>query len=317
MLKLKVTILGSDGSAGAAITDELMERGHEVLGINKTGKDRFGRILTTKKADILNYNLLVEATQESDLVIATYYPTGHSLKVWSAEYPIFVNNLIKLGQSGKRIIFVDSFDGLGLVDERIINEQTLYKPNSPKSQIRGYVSTTFEKALKENQIQATIVKASSLFGPYATKSIFGTMFFKQILFKRKNVQLLPTKGLPFSFTYTRDLAEAVAIIAENPSVDGNIFVLPSMQPTSITEFSELILDETKLPLKIYTMPNWLFKIKIFLDPYIRLINEKQYLHKSALLVDSTKFFQFFPNYSQATNLEAIKETVNWFKRYLK
>jgi len=316
MLKLKVAILGSDGSAGAAIADELLERGHEVLGINKTGKDKFGRVLITKKVDILNYNLLLEATQESDLVIATYYPVSQSLKSWSAEYPIFVKNLIELGKSGKRIVFVDSLDGFGQLDENPINEQTLYKPNSPKSQIRGYVSTTFEKALRENLIQASVVKASSFFGPYATRSIFGSIFFKQLLVKKKNIQLLPTKGFPFSFTYTRDMAEAVAMIAENPSVDGNIFVLPSMQPASISEFAELIIDESKFSSKISSMPNWLFKIKIFLDPYIRLANEKQYLHKSALLVDSTKFFQFFPNYSQATNLEAIKETVNWFKRYL-
>jgi nucleoside-diphosphate-sugar epimerase len=317
MLKLKVAILGSDGSAGAAIADEFLERGHEVLGINKTGKDKFDRAFDTKKVDILNYNLLLEATQESDLVIAAYYPIGYSLKTWSAEYPIFVKNLIELGKSGKRIIFVDSFDGLGQLNANPISEQTPYKPNSPKSQIRGYVSTTFEKALKENLIQASIVKSSSLFGPYATRSIFGSIFFKQLFLNRKNIQLLPTKGFPFSFTYTRDLAEAVAIIAENPSVDGNIFVLPSMQPASISEFAELIIDESKVASKISSMPNWLFKIKVFLDPYIRLANEKQYLHKSALLVDSTKFFQFFPNYSQATNQEAIKETVNWFKRYLK
>ena len=316
MTKLNISILGSDGTVGAAVTNELLERGHLITGINLSGQDKFGRQLKTIKADILDYNKLVEASLDSDLVISAFQPNSISVNTWKTDYPIFIKNLIDLGKSGKRIIFIDNMEAYGDVNGSAIKEGAIFKPASIRGQIRGFVSSSFEKAVKENEIQASIVKSSVLFGPYAIKSIFGDRFFHQLFSEKTNPEIQPSFNLPFSFTYSRDLAEVVENIAEKPSVDGHIFNVPTMQPMAILEMANLIIEESKCSKKVVSMPNWLFKIKLLIDPNLQRAKDFQYLNKYPYLVDSTKYIKFFPNYTASSTEEAVKETISWFKRRL-
>ncbi len=70
---MKVALIGASGFVGAAVLNELVEKGHQVTAIvrnpDKVKKDEN---VTAVKADVFNTNELVEALKGHDAVISTY-----------------------------------------------------------------------------------------------------------------------------------------------------------------------------------------------------------------------------------------------------
>ncbi len=324
MPKPTICIIGSTGTVGSVINEELIEQGYTVYGFSKSGKAHFKQASNfenvIQKGNVLNIKELTEFTNKCDLVICCYKPSSYTLKVWKEEYPIFIENIISLAKTGKPIIFIDGIEAYGDVSGQEISETTNFKPISPRTQIRAFVSQSLEKEVTHQDLPITILKASPLFGPYAVKSIFGEQFFNQLLFsKRPDIKLIPNLNLPFTFTYTRDLAAAVTKIVEKYNtlnLDDKVFLTPCMQQVSLLNLANQIAEQLKINARISTIPNWQFQIESFFNTNMLAAKDSQYLLQNSLLINSSKFEKYFPDMSKNSNEEAIVETANWFKNYL-
>lgn len=71
---MKIALIGATGFVGPKILDELLSRGHEVLGISRKNIVSDNPNLTYVAQDILNSNALAETLKGCDIVISAFNP---------------------------------------------------------------------------------------------------------------------------------------------------------------------------------------------------------------------------------------------------
>jgi putative NADH-flavin reductase len=74
---MKIAVIGATGMVGSAVTDELLNRGHEVTGISRHPPAARAR-LTPRVADVMKLDELAAAIADHDVVIGAHSP-GASL----------------------------------------------------------------------------------------------------------------------------------------------------------------------------------------------------------------------------------------------
>ena len=71
---MKIAVIGATGFVGTNITNELVSRNHEVLGISRDAKVSDKNNLTFINRDVLNVNELANAIKGYDVVVSAYNP---------------------------------------------------------------------------------------------------------------------------------------------------------------------------------------------------------------------------------------------------
>src|SRR5258708_22651906 len=76
---MKIAVIGATGMVGSALTEELVNRGHEVTGISRNPSSANARAnLTPRRADVMKLDELAAAISNHDVVISAHSP-GASL----------------------------------------------------------------------------------------------------------------------------------------------------------------------------------------------------------------------------------------------
>lgn len=71
---MKIAVIGATGFIGNNITQELVRRNHEVLGISRETKVSDKKNLTYIILDVLQVNALANALKDADVVVSAYNP---------------------------------------------------------------------------------------------------------------------------------------------------------------------------------------------------------------------------------------------------
>jgi putative NADH-flavin reductase len=71
---MKIAVIGATGFVGTHITNELVSRNHEVLGISRDAKPSDKKNLTLINRDVLNVNELANSIKNYDVVVSAYNP---------------------------------------------------------------------------------------------------------------------------------------------------------------------------------------------------------------------------------------------------
>lgn len=108
-----LVLIGASGFVGAALLNELLDRGHKVTAIVRNPKKVTvsNPFLTVKKIDVENTSALVEACRGKDAVISAYNPGWDNPRIYEEilkNYPLIlqavkiagVNRLLCVGGAG-------------------------------------------------------------------------------------------------------------------------------------------------------------------------------------------------------------------------
>ncbi|MDH7459946.1 NAD(P)H-binding protein [Chitinophagaceae bacterium 26-R-25] len=71
---MKIAVIGATGFVGNNITNELINRNHEVLGISRDSKVSDKHNLTFTQSDVFNVNELADVIKDYDVVVSAYNP---------------------------------------------------------------------------------------------------------------------------------------------------------------------------------------------------------------------------------------------------
>src|ERR1700722_19554159 len=71
---MKIAVIGATGFVGTHITNELVSRNHEVLGISREAKVSDKNNLTFISSDVLNVNELANTIKDYDVVVSAFNP---------------------------------------------------------------------------------------------------------------------------------------------------------------------------------------------------------------------------------------------------
>jgi uncharacterized protein len=87
---MKIAVIGATGMVGSALTEELLNRGHQVTGISRNPTAANARVnLTPRPADVMKLDELAAAISNHDVVISAHSP-GASLGLGPQVYKAVV-----------------------------------------------------------------------------------------------------------------------------------------------------------------------------------------------------------------------------------
>jgi nucleoside-diphosphate-sugar epimerase len=140
----------------------------------------------------------------------------------------------------------------------------------------------------------------------------GRAFFP--LLHGKPAQLIGRTDLPHTHTYLRDFGIALVILGEREEADGQAWHVPNDRPELTQgELVRMFAEEAGVEPKISSMGKLMMAIGGLFIPEAKETVEMMYEFDKPFIVDSSRFEKTF-GMKAAPMREAIRETVNWYKR---
>lgn len=245
------TILGAGGPIGNALQKQLETSGHTIRLVSR--REIAASVNTTwKKADLLNYRQVLEASAGSRVI---YLCAGlaYDNAIWQTQWPLIMENVITVAkETGARLIFFDNVYMYGLVKGPML-ETTAYNPCSKKGEIRARIATRLMDEALAGNIMACIARAPDFYGTYSPHSFFDMMVMEKYAKKRK-AQWLGNPMVLHSFIRVHDAAKAVAILGNSPESDKQIWHLPTSPALSGMDLLQLAAEAFNCPAR-YTRIN--------------------------------------------------------------
>ena len=300
------TILGSGGSIANNIAKELPKYTHKVRLVSRNPKFVNG----TEElfpADLTDREQVMQAVKGSDVVYLTV-GLPYNIKVWLEIWPVLMQNVIGACQAhNARLVFFDNVYSYGKVDGWM-TEETPFNPCSRKGEVRAQIATMVLDEVKKDTLTALIARAADFYGPNTGNSFLNTMVFDNLALG-KSAQLMISKNLKHSFTYTPDAGMATALLGNTAPAFNQSWHLPADRNVLTgQEIVKIAASELGKEAKIQVLPKWMIRMAGLFNPIIRESMEMMYQYDRDYLFDSTKFDKAF-KFDTVSYAEGIKNTL--------
>jgi nucleoside-diphosphate-sugar epimerase len=196
-----------------------------------------------------------------------------------------------------RLVVLDNLYMYGRSDGPL-REDTPVRPCSKKGSLRAQLA---EELLSCGRSVA-IARASDFLGPSLTGSFLGAPFWSKVK-AGKPVDVLGDPDLPHAFTYTPDVAEALALLGEHD--DEGVFHVPSID-TTLRAVVDAYARSLGVTIALRRVPAWVLAAASPFSPLLREVREMAYLWREPLRVDASKLTARFG--LRATSLERAVAT---------
>jgi len=231
------TILGAGGPVANVLTQELLNHNETIRLVSRKPINPTDKNISWQKADLLNYNEVLEATKGSTVI---YLCAGlvYDAKIWQQQWPVIMQNVINATKAANaRLIFFDNVYMYGLVDGPM-TEETPYKPVSEKGKVRVKIADQLMGEVKAGKIQASILRAADFYGTDSKNSSFDMMVLDKYA-QKQSAQWIGDPKVKHNFTYIPDAGKAMYLLGQNPQSDNQIWHAPTAKTLTGKEFIEL------------------------------------------------------------------------------
>jgi nucleoside-diphosphate-sugar epimerase len=297
------TILGAGGAVANALTRELENNNETIRLVSRKPISNLGKNTTWKKADLLNYNELLEAVKGSSVI---YLTAGlvYDKNIWRAQWPVIMQNVINLAkETGARLIFFDNVYMYGLVNGPM-TETTHYNPCSAKGEVRAGIATKLMEEAKAGNIRATIARAADFYGTESRNSFFDIMVLENYANKKTAQWIGDVKKL-HSFSYIPDMGKAMYLLGQNPDSDNQIWHMPTAPAMPGKQFIEIAARAYGVEPKYFAVKKFMLWAYGLFNKNVMGTVEMYYQYDHDYNFDSSKFEKRF-NFKPTSYEEGIK-----------
>lgn len=296
------TILGSGGIIANYIAKALPAYTSNVRLVSRNPKAVTG-IEELVQADLTSAEQVMSAVKGSEVV---YLTAGlqYDIKVWREQWPKLMRNVINAcKENGSRLVFFDNVYMYGKVVGPM-TEETPFNPCSRKGEVRAETATMILDEIKKGELTALIARAADFYGPATANSFLNMMVFENLK-KGKSAQLMISKNLKHSFTYTPDAGKATALLGNTLSAFNQTWHLPT-DANALTgqQIVDLAARELNMKPKVTVLPRLMIQLAGLFNPIIKESVEMLYQYDSDYIFDSGKFDSAF-TFEKVTYAEGI------------
>ena len=296
------TILGSGGIIANYIAKALPAYTSNVRLVSRNPKAVTG-IEELVQADLTSAEQVMSAVKGSEVV---YLTAGlqYDIKVWREQWPKLMRNVINAcKENGSRLVFFDNVYMYGKVVGPM-TEETPFNPCSRKGEVRAEIATMILDEIKKGELTALIARAADFYGPATANSFLNMMVFENLK-KGKSAQLMISKNLKHSFTYTPDAGKATALLGNTLSAFNQTWHLPT-DANALTgqQIVDLAAIELNMKPKVTVLPRLMIQLAGLFNPIIKESVEMLYQYDSDYIFDSGKFDSAF-TFEKVTYAEGI------------
>ena len=285
------TILGSGGTIADNLVISLQKYTNKIRLVSRNPKVVVGREERVS-ADLISAEQVSNAVKGSEVV---YLTAGlqYDTKVWQEKWPLIMQNVINACKKyDARLVFFDNVYMYGKVSGPM-TEETPFNPCSRKGEVRAKIATMLLNEVAQGSLTALIARAADFYGPGTNNSFLNMMVFENLK-KGKSAQLMISKNLKHSFTYTPDAGKATALLGNTLSAYNQTWNLPcDMNVLTGQQIVEIAAKELKVKAKITVLPRIMIQMAGLFNPIIRESIEMLYQYDSEYFFDSGKFDNVF------------------------
>jgi nucleoside-diphosphate-sugar epimerase len=297
------TILGAGGPVANALARELANNNETIRLVSRKEIKTSGKNQSWKKADLLNFDEILEASKGSDVI---YLAAGlvYNKKIWAEQWPVIMQNYINLGkETGARLIFFDNVYSYGLVDGPML-ETTPYNPVSKKGEIRARIATKLMEEAKAGNIRASVARGADFYGTESGNGVLDVMVLSKLA-KNQKIQWLGDAKKLHNFSYIPDMGKGMYLLGQNPDSDNQIWHMPTSKPVSGHEFIEMAAKAYGARPKFMSINKLMLQLFGMFDTMTKELVEMYYQYDHDYNFNSDKFEKAF-KYAPAKYEDGIK-----------
>ncbi|MEI6059980.1 MAG: NAD-dependent epimerase/dehydratase family protein [Bacteroidota bacterium] len=300
------TILGSGGIIANHLAKSLPAYTGKVRLVSRNPKVVIGNEELVS-ADLTSAEQVMKAVKGSEIV---YLTAGleYNIKVWQEKWPGLMQNVINAcKEHGAKLVFFDNVYMYGKVVGPM-TEATPFNPCSKKGEVRAKIATMILDEVNRGSLTALIARAADFYGPETQNSFLNMMVFENLR-KGKSAQLMISKNLKHSFTYTPDAGKSTALLGNTPSAYSQTWHLPAdMNVLTGKEIVEIAANVLSTKAGITVLPRVMIQMAGLFNPMIRESVEMLYQYDSDYIFDSGKFDKAF-SFNKVLYNEGIRNCV--------
>jgi UDP-glucose 4-epimerase len=253
----KAIVTGGAGFIGSHIVDELLERGIETYVIDNmsTGSiDNLARQANNKlfhpiMGNVNDIHVLMNDVEGIDIL---FHEAAIVDVTKSVENPILVNDVnlnstLKLmdyclTHSIKRFVFASSAAVYGMVDNKVIPEDMICRPNTPYGASKYACEAYLQAYYLSYGLESVILRYFNVYGPRQAYSEYSNVInaFMNKLTKRNAPTIFGDGFQTRDFVYVKDIVQANMLAMEKDNVAGEVFNIGSGDQVSLNDLLQKI-----------------------------------------------------------------------------
>ncbi|MFE5811352.1 NAD-dependent epimerase/dehydratase family protein [Streptomyces sp. NPDC056491] len=300
------------GPAGAATARILVEQGHTVRVVTRSGRSPEPGIEHVA-LDATDSGRLTDLARGATALHSCAAPPYHQ---WAGQWPPLASSLCAAAEAtGAVLVMLGNLYGYGPVDGPLTEELPL-AATGPKGRVRAAVWEQARSLHEQGRIRAVEVRASDFFGPGVTDG--GHLAGRVVppLLRGKPVTTLGDPNAPHSWTYLPDVARTLAEVAGEERAWGRAWHVPTQPALSVAEMVDRLAAQAGTgPIAVRRLPSAVVGVASLVSPLLRELKEVRYQFDRPFIVDSSAYEKAFTAAATPVD-EQVKATVDWWRERL-
>jgi nucleoside-diphosphate-sugar epimerase len=296
------------GQVGHPLVQRLVADGHDVVAVNRNGRGDLPGA-TMVGGDAADPTFTTAASAGADVVY--FCLNAMSYERWAVEFPALQRGVLAgAATADARLVVLDNLYSYGPPRGQRLVETRGASPTSTKSAIRAAMTEELLDMHRAGAVEVAIGRASDYFGPGATSSALGENVFGAAM-TGKTAQVMGNPDQPHSYSYTPDVAAALAVLGTAAGATGEIWHLPVAEPRTTRSLVEDVYRLAGHKPRILAAGRRTLHALGFVKPQMREYLHTLYQFTDPWVVDDTKFRAAFGDLTTPLD-EALATTLQWY-----
>ena len=276
-------IVGS-GAVGTATALALVDRGHEVTIVTRSGSGPEHPGVTKVAADASDPFALATAVGQADALYNCANPPYHR---WPELWPPMAASMLEVAaRSGAVLVTMGNLYGYGPVDHPMTEGDPLASTGT-KGRIRVAMWEDALAAHRSGRARVTEARASDFFGPGVVEtSFFGRNVGR--LLAGKKVRVLGDPDMPHSWTYVPDVGRTLAVLGTDERAWGRAWHVPTVPAQTQRQLATRFCEVAGVPApSVGAFPAATVSVAGVFSSQMRELKETRYQFGRPFVLDSS------------------------------
>ena len=308
-------VFGAAGSLGAAIVRRLAALGMPTRAVVRS-LDRARQILPQQATIEIEVGDALNAESVHALchdVKTIYHCVNVPYQHWPEIMPKVTDNVLAVAKEAKAsMVFPGNVYGYGRFQHIPATEDHPLAATSKKGKLRNTIEGKVMNAHKAGDVSVVIPRFPDYYGPNVVNRLMAPIFENAIAGKK--AQWIGNLNVLHDLIYIEDAAAAAVLLAMNEDAHGQVWHIPGAGPLTGRQFIEMAFKAAGNNPDIGVLSGGFLRFASLVNSDAREMMELLYEFEEPLVLDGTKFARAFPSFSYTPHEEAIRQTVEWFRK---
>ena len=297
------------GQIGRLVVEQLVGLGHEVVAVNRNGKDNLPGAEVIG-GDATDSAFTARVAARADVVY--FCLNAPNYERWAEEFPPLQRAVLAgATAAGARLVVLDNLYAYGPTYGRDLVETLQPRPTSKKAATRATMTAELLDAQRAGRVEVAIGRASDYFGPGTTRSALGETVFATALAGRR-AQVMGDPDQLHSYSYTPDVASSLITLGTEPGATGSIWHLPVAETRTTRQIVDHVYALAGRRSRSFAAGQTTMRMFGLIKPAIREYLHTLYQFTDRWVVDDTKYRAAFGAVTTPLD-QALAVTLQWYR----